>query len=100
MVTKTGKFENIGENFLMFDMNLGSYISLEDEFSKSSKVSLIQIIPLFIQLTFAKHLPLNFIYLFPHVNCFPISLKLCVLLFLPHHVTRFNKNSSNSTKVY
>jgi hypothetical protein len=43
----------------------------------------ILIIPLFIQLTFAKHLPLNFIYLFPHVNCFPISLKLCVLLFLP-----------------
>jgi hypothetical protein len=35
MVTKTGKFENIGENFLIFDMNLGSYISLENEFSKS-----------------------------------------------------------------
>ena len=35
MVTKTGKFENIGENFLIFDMNLGSYISFENEFSKS-----------------------------------------------------------------
>jgi hypothetical protein len=35
MVTKTGKFENIGENFLIFDMHLGSYISLENEFSKS-----------------------------------------------------------------
>jgi hypothetical protein len=91
MVTKTGKFENIGENFLIFDMHLGSYISLENEYIQfslflnltiilyseirpySSKVSLIQIIPLFIQLTFAKHLPLNFIYLFPHVNCFPLS---------------------------
>ena len=35
MVTKTGKFENIGESFLIFDMNLGSYISLENELSKN-----------------------------------------------------------------
>ena len=35
MVTKTGNFENIGENFLIFDMNLGSYISLENELSKN-----------------------------------------------------------------
>jgi hypothetical protein len=35
MVTKTGKFENIGENFLIFDMNLGSYVSFENELSKS-----------------------------------------------------------------
>ena len=49
----------------------------------SSKVSLIQIIPLFIQLTLAKHVPLNFIYFVPHVNCFLISLKFCVLLLLP-----------------
>ena len=35
MVTKTGKFENIGESSLTFDMNLGSYISLENELSKN-----------------------------------------------------------------
>ena len=34
MVAKTGKFENIGESSLTFDMNLGSYISLENELSK------------------------------------------------------------------
>jgi hypothetical protein len=34
MVAKTGKFENIGESSLTFDMNLGSYISMENELSK------------------------------------------------------------------
>ena len=41
----------------------------------SSKILLIKIIPLFIQLTFTKHLPLNIIYLFPHIISFLISLK-------------------------
>ena len=40
-------------------------------------------IPLFIQLTFTKHLPLYSIYLFPHIICFLISLKFCGLLFSP-----------------
>ena len=45
----------------------------------SSKILLIKIIPLFIQLNFTKHLHLNFIYLFLHIKCFLISLKFCVL---------------------
>ena len=49
----------------------------------SSKISLIKIIPLYIQLTFIKHLPLYSIYWYPHIICFLISLKLCGLLFPP-----------------
>ena len=60
----------------------------------SSKISLIKMIPLFIQLTFTKHLPLYFIYLFPHIICFLISLKLCGLLFsLPVQVIHVFNNS-------
>jgi hypothetical protein len=40
-------------------------------------------IPLFIQLTFTKHLPLYSIYLFPHIICFLIFQKFCGLLFPP-----------------
>ena len=40
-------------------------------------------IPLFIQLTFTKHLPLYFIYLFPHIICFLISLKFCGQIVQP-----------------
>jgi hypothetical protein len=61
-------FENIGENFLIFNMNLDSFKSLENELSKN-------------QFTFTKYLPLYFIYLFPHIICFLISLKFCGLLF-------------------
>jgi hypothetical protein len=75
-------FENIGENFLIFNRPY------------SSKISLIKVIPLFIQLTFTKHLPLYFIYLFPHITCFLISLKLCGLLFsLPLQVIQVFNNS-------
>ena len=49
----------------------------------SSEISLIKMIPLFIQLTFTKHLPFYFIYFFPHIFCFLISLKLYGLLSPP-----------------
>jgi hypothetical protein len=52
-------------------------------------------IPLFIQFTFTKYLPLYFIYLFRHIICFLISLKFCLQI---KWILRLLENSNDNWK--
>ena len=67
-------FFKIFSSDIQFCLFLNLAIILYSEiWAYSSKISLIKIIPLFIY----------FIYLFPHIICFLVSLKFCGILLSP-----------------